>query len=114
MGTLTFATELTSLITAALVLIVSVGLLGLWGMLCILSPKWKTISFSIGGILVMIDGCYGLATWIILIIKRQAIRDPLESVSGYILGRERIIAAGFACWIFLLMLQVQISIPLLI
>ena len=52
-----------------------------------------------------VDAIFGFATWIILIIDRRSLLDPLGS-SGVILARERIIAVGFACWVFLLMTQV--------
>lgn len=106
MGATTLVTELLSLICAALALIAGVILIGLWAMSCLFSPRWKTISLGICGALVAFNACYGLATWIIVIIERGSLHDPLDSSSGIILGRERIIAAGFACWVLVLLTQV--------
>ena len=106
MGAMTLVTELLSLLCAALVLIVSVLILGLWATATLMSTRSKRIAFGVCGGIVGIDGCFGFATWIVLIVKRQDIRDPLDSLSGVALGRERIIAIGFACWVLVLMTQV--------
>ena len=105
MGAMTLTTELLSLICAALVLIVSVILLCSWAVSCMMSTRWRKATFGVCGGLVGVDAIFGFATWIILIIDRRSLLDPLGS-SGVILARERIIAVGFACWVFLLMTQV--------
>jgi hypothetical protein len=107
MGAMTLLTELLSLVCAALVLIVSVLLLGLWATAAVMSSRSRKIALGVCGGIVGIDGCFGFATWIVLIVKRQDIRDPLDSLSGVALGRERIIAIGFACWVLVLMTQVH-------
>jgi hypothetical protein len=107
MGAMTLTTELLSLICAALVLIVSVILLCSWAVSSMMSNRWRKATFGVCGGLVGVDAIFGFATWIILIIDRRSLSDPLGS-SGVILARERIIAAGFACWVFLLMTQVLI------
>ena len=114
MGALTSITELMSLIFAGLVLAVSFMLLGVWGMSFMLASRWRSLLFAIGGILLLMNGCYGIVTWILLVVKHDEIRDPLDSVGGNILGRERIIAAGFTCWVVVLILQVLILLPCLI
>src|SRR5271169_4819527 len=106
MGAMTLTTELLSLICAALVLIVSVILLCSWAVSCMISNRWRKATFGVCGALIGVDVIFGFATWIILIIDRRSISDPLAS-SSVILARERIIAAGFACWAFLLITQVS-------
>ena len=106
MGSLTLVTQLFSLICAASVLVVGVLLLGVWVTTSILSHRWRGIAFGVCGVIVAIDGCFGFVAWIVMIVKREDIRDPLDSLSGVMLGRERIIAVGFACWVLVLMTQV--------
>lgn len=106
MGSLTLLMELFSLICAAVVLIVGVLLLGLWTTSSVLSVRWRTIAYILCGTTVGINALFGLTTWVLIIVKRVDIRDPLDSLGGVTLGRERIIAIGFACWVFLLMSQV--------
>src|SRR5271170_737599 len=101
MGSMTLMTELLSLICAALALIVSVILLCSWAVSCMLSNRWRKVTFGVCGGLLGVDAIFGFATWIVLIIDRRDLSDPLGS-SSVILGRERIIAAGFVCWVFLL------------
>lgn len=106
MGAMTLITELLSLICAALNLIVGVILIGLWAMSRLFSSRWKITSFIVCGSLVGVNAIFGFATWIVLTINRANIHDPLTSSSTVVLGRVRIIAAGFACWVFVLLTQV--------
>src|SRR5438045_4127532 len=79
---------------AVLVLFVSVLLLGTWAVGLMFSDRWrKTIVFLCTTALVIDGGC-GAASWIVLVLKRDEVRDPLDSLGGVALGRERIIAAG--------------------
>jgi len=107
MGALTLITELMSLICAALVLIVSLTLLGLWAMIStmFISRRWRGWIWGIVGGQVVVGGIFGFATWIILIVDREEIKDVLMQ-SGIILSRDKIIAAGFACWVLVFITQV--------
>ena len=104
-GSTTLVIELLSLLSAALVLIVGVILIGLWAMSCFLSTRWRYISFGICAGLVAVNAIFGLATWIVMIVERGSLHDPLDSRSP-LFGRERIIFAGFACWVLVLLVQV--------
>ena len=106
MGAMTMTTLLLPLICSALVLIVNVLLLGVWATVSVLSSRWRKIAFGVSGGIIVLDGFYGFATWIVLVLQRGDIRDPLDSLSGFMLGRERIIAAGFACWVLMTVCQV--------
>ena len=107
MAAQTLLTELMALVSAAVVLIGTACLLGLWGLTSVLTSRWKKISFVICGSVVVVAGVFGFASWIVLIIERNNILDPLDSLSGVALGRDRIIAAGFACWTFFFIIQVH-------
>jgi hypothetical protein len=106
MGAETLATLLLSLICAALVLVVNVVLFAVWGTLSLLSSQRTKLVLSATGVIVGVDGLYGFATWVVLVLKRGDIRDPLDSLSGMLLSRERIISAGFACWVLMTICQV--------
>jgi hypothetical protein len=106
MGAMTLVTELLSLISGALALVVGGTLIGSWAMLGLFPTRWKTILYGICIGLVVLNACFGLTTWIIIIIERANIQDPLDSSTSLILGRERIIATGFACWVLILLTQV--------
>jgi hypothetical protein len=60
----------------------------------------------VSGGLIAVDAVFGFATWIVTIVRREDINARLDSYGGGILGRERIIAAGFGCWVLLLVVQV--------
>lgn len=100
MGAMTLVTELLSLISAAVVLVVGVVLLGLWASTRLFSQQALRIAFVICGVCVGGNGVFGLATWIVLIVNRGDVPN------GVILGRETVIATGFACWGFVLCTQV--------
>jgi hypothetical protein len=100
MGASTLTTELVSLISAALLLVVGVILLGLWASVCLLSRRGLKITFAVCGTLVAVDGIFGLAGWIVLIVERKEIPDAV------LLATETVIAVGFACWGVVLCTQV--------
>ena len=100
MGAQTLLTELLSLISAALLLVVGVILLGLWASVCLLSRRGLKITFGVCGGLVGVNGVFGLAAWIILIVDRRQIPDAV------LLSTETVIAVGFACWGVVLCTQV--------
>ena len=105
MGSMTLVIELLSLLSAALVLIVGVISIGLWPISCIFSTRWRNICFGICAGLVALNACFGCATWIVMIVERGSLHDPLDSQSA-IFGREKIIIVGFACWGLVLLTQV--------
>lgn len=108
MAAQTTLTELMSLVSAAVVIIGTACLLGLWGLISVLTTHWKKIWFIICGSVIGVAGLFSFASWIVIIIERNSILDPLDSLNGVVLARDRIIAAGFACWTFLFIIQVQI------
>jgi len=101
MGAMTLLTELLSLGSAALDLIVGALLLGLWASTCLFSRRTLKVAFAFVTVLGVINAVFGLAAWIMLIVERA------EVPSGVILGREAVIATGFACWGFVLCTQVE-------
>lgn len=105
MGSMTLVIELLSLLSAALVLIVGVMLIGLWAISCTFSTRWRNMSFAICAGLLALNTCFGFAAWIVIIIERGTLHNPLDSRTA-IFGREKIIAAGFACWGLVLLTQV--------
>lgn len=105
MGSTTLVIELLSLVSAALSLVVGVILIGLWAMSCMFSSRWKRISLGISAGFVAFDACFGLANWIFIIVERASIHNSLGSKS-VILGPVRIIVAGFASWVVVLLAQV--------
>ena len=107
MAARTLFVELMSLISAAVVLIGTACLLGLYAMIFVLRLRWKTVSYAICGAVVTVTGLFSLAGWIVLIIQRNDILDSLDSLSGVMLARDRIIAAGFACWTFFFIMEVH-------
>jgi len=106
---LSLAMELLALVSAAMLLAVGVASLGLWAWASILSRTSRTIAFVASAGLVVLEACFGLATWIFLVIERGKLRDFLDPESGIILGRERIIAVGSACWVIVLLTQVALT-----
>jgi hypothetical protein len=102
-GSLTLSVELFSLVSAGLGFIVDVILLNVWG-ISVLFPRVKKVAFGLCGGLICVNGCYGFVTWILLIIKRSRIKDPLGVGNG--LGRDGIIAVGLTCWAIVLLAQV--------
>ena len=101
MGAMTLLTELLSLISAAFDLIVGALLLGLWASTCLFSQRTLKVAFGFTTALGVINAVFGLVAWIVLIVERANVP------SGVILGREAVIATGFACWAFVLCTQVQ-------
>lgn len=99
------AIELLSLLSAASVLVVGVILIGLWSISCVFSTRWRKICFGICSGLLALNACFGFAAWIVMIVERRTLHDPLDSRTA-IFGRERIIAAGFASWGLVLLAQV--------
>lgn len=72
----------------------------------IFSTRWKNICFGICAGLVALNACFGFATWIVMIVERGSLHDPLDAGS-VIFGKERIIIVGFACWGLVLLTQVR-------
>ena len=105
-GAMTPLTELLSLISAAVDLIVGVLLLGLWASTCLFSQRTLKVAFAIATVLGVTNAIFGLATWIVLIVEKA------DVPSGVILGRETVIAMGFACWGFVLCTRVTPLPPL--
>ena len=88
MGSMTLLMELFSLICAVVVLVVGVLLLGLWTTVSVLSHRWRKVAFFSCAAVVGVNAFFGLTTWVLMIIKRADIRDPLDSLSGVTLGRN--------------------------
>jgi hypothetical protein len=102
MGATTLTTELVSLISAALLLLVGVVLFGLWASVCLFSRRGLKITFAVCAVLVGVNGIFGLGGWIVLIVERREIPDAV------LLATETVIAVGFACWGVVLCTQVLV------
>jgi hypothetical protein len=107
MGSTGIVTELLCLLCATVTFVTTLVLLGLWACVDVLSSRWRMRGFLVCGVLLAVSAVFGFTTWIITILRREDIVERLDSYGGGILGRERIIAAGFACWVLLLITQVR-------
>jgi hypothetical protein len=82
--------------------VTNVSLLGLWA---VRGTTRRIVMWGCAMILTL-DGTFGFTSWIVVVLRRGEIRDPLDSLGQVMLGRPNVIAAGFACWVLLLICQV--------